>query len=69
MLAKGAPAALGTVVEERHKVQEDIMSYIREVLADANSKLVAGLDEKKKAIEKEATDLEAARSVVATDAA
>lgn len=69
MLAKGAPAALGTVVEERHKVQEDIMSYIREVLADVNSKLVAGLDEKKKAIEKEATDLEAARSVVATDAA
>jgi len=41
MLAKGAPAALATVVEERHQLQDVVMGHIREAFADIASRLEA----------------------------
>lgn len=61
MLARGAPAAMGTVVEERHTLQDVVMGHIREVFSDIASRLAAKVIAAKEASEAQADTVEAQR--------
>lgn len=66
MLAKGAPSALRSAVEERHALQEKVLGHIKDTLADMSTKLTATKDKAEAAAAEATSVLEAAKAELNT---